>query len=95
MKHTRPTCAGSVSTNFLQAKRRKTTVKCATGAGGGKEGVPWKDVENDRKRTICKGNVAAFSSGKRESGEVYEGSQKGTKCQWQLESPAREYLEQV
>ena len=36
----------------LQAKRRKTAVKCAVGTGGGKEGVSRKDVENDGKRTI-------------------------------------------
>ena len=52
MKHTRPTCVRSVSTNTPADKRRKTAVKCAVEVGGGKEGVPQKDLENDGKRTI-------------------------------------------
>ena len=44
----------------LQAKRRNTSVKCAVGAGGGKEGVPRKDVEHDGKRTLCGVNVGVF-----------------------------------
>ena len=51
-------------------KRRKTGVKCAVEAGGGKEGVPRKDVENDGKRTICTWDVGILSPRKKQSKEV-------------------------
>ena len=57
MKHTRLTYVRSVSTKKLEAKGEKTIDNCAVEAGGGKEGVPRKDVENDGKRTICTWDV--------------------------------------
>ena len=75
MKHTPPTCVRSVSTNTCRQKE-KTAVKRAVESSGGKEGVPRKDVENGGKRTICKENVGAFSSGKTVSEEVQEKKQR-------------------
>ena len=78
---------------------RKATVKCAVETGGGKEGVSRKDVGNDGERTIYAGDVGVFSPRRsrvkrfRELDE--EEKQAGIQGQWQQESPAREYLEQV
>ena len=80
-------------------KRRKTAVKRAVEAGGGKEGVSVKDVENDGKRTICTWMVVYFlqdrSRVKRFRKLADEEKQAGIQGQWQQESPAKEYLEQV
>ena len=51
-------------------KRRKTAVKCSVEAGGGKEGVLRKDVENDGKTAICTWDVGIFSTRKKQSEEV-------------------------
>ena len=69
IKHTRLTCVRSVSTDTCRQKE-KTVVKCVEEAGGGKEGVPRKDVENDETRTICTWDVGIFSPGKKQSKEV-------------------------
>ena len=37
----------------LKAKGEKTTDECAVETGCGEKGAPWKDLENDGKRTIC------------------------------------------
>ena len=64
-----------------------------------KKGVPWKELENDGKRTICTWDVEYFLQERnkvtrfRELAE--EEKQAGIQGQWQLESPARENLEQV
>ena len=50
------------------------------------KGVPWKNLENDGQERII---VKRF----RELAE--EEKQAGIQGQWQLESPARVYLEQV
>ena len=41
-------------------ERRKTAVTCAAETGGGKEGVSWKNVENDGIRSICTWDVGNF-----------------------------------
>ena len=53
--------------------------------GGGKEGVSWKNVENDGERS----RVKRFRELTDEEKEA------GIQGQWQQESPAKEYLEQV
>ena len=40
-------------------KRRKNAVKCAMETGCGKEGVSWKNAENDGERTISAWDVGA------------------------------------
>ena len=71
----------------LAGKRRKAADKCAVETGSGKEGVSRKDVENDGERTIFAWDVGRnWPTRKR---------QAGIQGQWQQESPAREYLEQV
>ena len=67
--------------------------------GGGKEGVPWKAVENDGQRTIHTRNVGIFCQGRARVERFRELAEEeklaGIQGQWQQESPAREYLEQV
>ena len=73
--------------------------KCTVETGCGEKGVPWKDLGNNGKRTICTGNVGIFSPRKRQSKKfrelAEEEKQAGIQGQWQLESPAREHMEQV
>ena len=69
-------------------------------AGGGKEGVSEKYVENDGERTIfCVGCGTHFScersNAKKFRQLANEEKQAGIQGQWQQESPAKEYLEQV
>ena len=68
-------------------------------AGGGKEGVSRKDVENNGERTISVWDVETLSPRKKQSKEVSrtvdEEKQAGIRGQWQQESSAGEYLEQV
>ena len=68
-------------------------------AGGGKEGVPWKDEENDGKEPRARGMWEHFQAERQKAKkfmmEAEKEKQEGTKGRWQLESPAREYLEQV
>ena len=59
MKHTRLTCVRRVSMNAYRQKE-KTAVECAVETGSGKEGVSWKNVENDGERTISALDVGAF-----------------------------------
>ena len=65
----------------------------------GAKGAPWKALENDGKRTIRARNVGIFSPRrdgvKRFRGQAEEEKHAGIQGQWQLESPAREYMEQV
>ena len=80
-------------------KRRKAAVKCAVEAGGGKEGVSREDVENDGKEPYVRGMwehvLQERSRVKRFRELAEEEKQAGIQGQWQQESPAREYLEQV
>ena len=63
------------------------------------KGVPWKDLDNDGERTICTWYVGIISPRKEWSKEVWNGAeeerQSGIQGLWQLESPDKEYLEQV
>ena len=66
---------------------------------GGK-GAPWKALENDGKRPIRTWNVGILISPRRDRVNKFreqaeEEKQAGTQGQWQLESPAKEYLEQI
>ena len=90
------------TTNLCQKsfnKHLQAGVKCAVDTGGGKEGVPWKAVENDGQRTIHTRNVGIFCQGRsrekrfRELAEQEQ--QAGIQGKWQQESSARKYLEQV
>ena len=67
----------------------------------GKEGASWQIMENVGKRAICTRNVGVFLSLARAKAkkilsdaekEKQEGKQQG---QWQRESLAKEYLEQI
>ena len=53
-----------------EGKRRKAADKRAVETGGGKEGVSWKNVENDGGRTIFAWNVGILSPRKKQSKEV-------------------------
>ena len=75
-----------------KGKRRKTTDKCAVERVRGAKGAPWKASENDGKRTTCSWNRVRVKKF-RERAE--EEKQAGKQGQWQLESPAEEYLDQV
>ena len=65
----------------------------------GSKGAPWKALENDGKRTIRARNVGILLPRryrvKRFRELADEEKQAGIQGQWQQESPAREYLEQV
>ena len=65
----------------------------------GEKGVPWKDLEDDVKITFCTWDVGILflekARVKRFRELTDEGKQAGIQGQWQLESPARENLEQV
>ena len=80
------------------SKRRKTAVKCAVETGGGKENVSRKDVEMIGKEPYLSRMWEYFlqerNRVKRFPGLADE-KQEGLQGQWQQESPAREYLEQV
>ena len=82
MKHTRPICVRRVSRNICR-QRRYVADNCAVETGGGKEGVSWKNVENDGKEPYLRGMWAD------------EAKQAGVQGQKQQEAPAKEYLEQV
>ena len=65
-----------------------------------RKGASWKALENNGKRSMRSRNVEIFlvrknKSKKRFREEAEEERQAGIQGQWQLESPAREYLEQV
>ena len=79
----------------LAGKRRRTTDKCEVEAGCGKEGASWKVMENDGKSTISAWDVGTFLLAKKFRQMADEEKQAGIQGQWQQESPAREYLEQV
>ena len=59
MKHTRQICV-----------REKAVDKRAVETGGGKEGVSWKNVENDGERTISAWDVGTFLLLKIEGEEI-------------------------
>ena len=89
-----------VPQQFSEGRRRKTTNKCAVETGCGEKGVQWKDLENDGKRTMCMWDVGLFYPRKKQRkefprAEAEEEKQAGIQGQWQLETPAREHLEQV
>ena len=44
----------------LQAKGEKTADKRAVEGGSGKEGVSWKNMENEKERTISAWDVGIF-----------------------------------
>ena len=96
---TRLTYARSASTILSEGRRRKTTDKCAVETGCGEKGVPWKDLENDGKEPYVRGMWEYFlqerNRVKRFREQAEEEKQAGIQGQWQLESPATEYLEQV
>ena len=84
----------------LADKRRRTTDKCEVEAGGGKENVSGKNVENDGVRNIhtCVGwehFSCERSKAKKFRQLADEEKQARIQGQWQQESPARECLEQV
>ena len=83
----------------LKAKGEKNTDKLAVERVREAKSAPWKALENDGKRTIRAGNVgilfAKKEKAKRFREQAEEEKQAGTRGQWQLESPATEYLEQV
>ena len=65
-----------------------------------RKSASWKTLESDGRRTIRARDVGIFSFTKRATvkrfrEEAEEERQAGIQGQWQLESPAREYLEQV
>ena len=77
-------------------KRRKTAVKCAVDAGGGKEGVSWKNVEKEPYlRRMWEQFSCERSKAKKFRELADEEKLAGIQGQWQQESPARENLEQV
>ena len=78
---------------FSEGKRRNITDKLAEERVRGAKGAPWKALENDGNRTIRARNVGILLKRFREQAE--EEKQAGIQGQWQLEWPAKEYLEQV
>ena len=84
---------------FSEGKRRKTLTKLAVETVRGAKGAPWKALEDDRKRSIVRGMWEHFSCERSKAKKFRqladEEKQAGIQGQWQLESPAREYLEQV
>ena len=74
---------------FSRGQKEKNTDICAVETGCREIGEPWKDLENDGRRTICTWDVGILSP--REQAE--EEKQAGIQGQWQLESQAREYLQ--
>ena len=46
--------------NKHRQKEKKNVVNCAVETGSGKEGVSWKNAENDGERTISAWDVGAF-----------------------------------
>ena len=54
---------------FSEGKRRKTVDQCAVETGCGEKCVPWKDAENDGKRTIFTWDVGILSPRKKQSKE--------------------------
>ena len=81
------------------AGKRTTTDKSEVEAGCGKEDVSGKSVENDGKRTYLCGMWEHFSCERSKVKKFRrladEEKQAGIQGQWQQESPAREYLEEV
>ena len=99
MKHVRPTVSEMFQQTLAVKRRRRTTDKCEVEAGRGKESVSGKNMENDGKEPYLRGTLEHFSS-ERSKGKKFrqladEERQTGIQGQWQQESPAREYLEQV
>ena len=56
----------------LQEKRRRTTDKCDVEAGCGKEGVSWKNVENDGERAVSARDVGTFLQWKIEGRDIFD-----------------------
>ena len=82
-----------------EGKRRRTIDKVAVARICGEEVASWKTLEKYGTRTIRARNVGIFcqieARVKRFREEAEEERQAGIQGQWQLESPAREYLEQA
>ena len=83
----------------LNEKRRQATDKCAVETGCGKKSVPWKDLRMMGKSPYVRG-MWEYCFQERARVQRFreltdEEKQAGIQGQWQLESPAREYLEQV
>ena len=75
---------------FSEGKRRNNTDKLAVGTVRGAKGAPWKVLEDDGKISIRPKNVGVLLPRQAE-----EEKQTRIQGQWQLESPAKEFLEQV
>ena len=63
-------CQKEVLQQVSQRRRRETTDKRAGETVCGEKRVPWKDLENDGKRTICTWDVGILSPRKKQSKEV-------------------------
>ena len=95
---------GKIPTSSPTASRRSRQIFLTPAAslvetGCGEKSVLWKDLENDGKRPYVRRMWKYFFQDRnrvkrfRELAE--EEKQAGTQGQWQLESPAGEYLEHV
>ena len=100
MKHIRPQPVSEVFQQTLASKRRRTTDKCEVEAGCGKEGVSGKNMEKMTGKEPYLRGMWEHCSCERSKAKKFrqladEEKQAGIQGQWQRESPAREYLEQV
>ena len=80
-------------------KERNITDKLAVVSVCGETSASWKVVENYGKRTRCTRNVEHFCQERARIERFREDTEEerhaGIQRQWQLDSPAREYLEQM
>ena len=99
MKHTRPTCVRSVSTNTCMQKEKKPLSNVQWRQVVEKKayrGRMWKMMGREpHLRGMWEYSLQERSRVKRFPELADEEKQAGIQGQWQQESPAREYLEQV